>query len=554
MQHSLFFRTIWLASAFLIIATTHSFAHFPWLDIDNEGHALLFFGESPAERTYHTPDCVANAKLMQIGKAGKQTPLEHVAVENDSYIGRRSTKPVGKSQALATSCDYGIYHGTLLSYDVQHVKLKNATAAANDKGLAATLSRSKGGIDVKVTWNGEPLPAATVTLVDSAGQQANDTTNNDGRASFRSFSKGLTGFIVGHKVAEAGEVSGEKYESQSHYLTITTNYGKPADVPKSEPKTNDLGQSLPVPVASFGAVVCDGYLYAYGGHTGRAHTHSRENLSNKFVRLKLDGTADCEELPMPQPLQGLPIVAHNGKIYRVGGLDARNAPDEDDDMHSVATFAEFDPTTSEWHAMPDLPAPRSSHNAVVIGDKLYVAGGWTLSGDDDGEWQDSVVVFDFNDASAGWKAIGEPPFKRRALAVATAGGKLFVLGGMNDIAEVCSEVFVFDPQTGEWSRGPDFPGEKMNSFGMSAWGLVDPARGECIIASGMNGSVYALSMGSDNWQRVAQLSTPRFFHQIVPDAKGGLLAVAGATPKDGHVATIESIKLDEPKSEIQLEN
>ncbi len=537
-----------LFTFFVLFVASPAFAHFPWLDVDSEGHALLFFGESPAERTYKTPDCVANAKLVQIDKSGKRTPVEHVGVESDKFIGRRSSDSIDKSQPLATSCQYGIYHGTLLSYGVQHVKLKNAATVASDQGLSATLSRSKGGIDVNVTWNGEPLPAATVTLIDSAGQQANDTTNNDGRASFRSFGGGLTGFIIGHKVAESGESNGEKYESQSHYLTITTNYGKQGAVtkPDSEPKTSSAGPSLPIPVASFGAVVCDGYLYAYGGHTGRAHTHSRENLSNKFVRLKLDGVAECEELPMPQPLQGLPIVTRGGKIYRIGGLEARNALGEDDDLHSVATFAEFDPTTGDWQAMPDLPAPRSSHNAAVIGDKLYVVGGWTLSGDDDGEWQSSVVVFDFANPSAGWQSIPEPPFQRRALAVATAGGKLFVLGGMNDIAEVCSEVFVLDPKTGEWSEGPSFPGDKINSFGMSAWGVSDVATGDCVVASGMNGSVYALGVGGDEWQKVAQLATPRFFHQLVPSADGGLLAVAGATPKDGHVASIESITIDKP--------
>jgi hypothetical protein len=27
-----------------------------------------------------------------------------------------------------------------------------------------------------------------------------------------------------------------------------------------------------------------------------------------------------------------------------------------------------------------LPAPRSSHDAVVLGNKLYVVGGWQLNG------------------------------------------------------------------------------------------------------------------------------------------------------------------------------
>ena len=123
-------------------------------------------------------------------------------------------------------------------------------------------------------------------------------------------------------------------------------------------------------MSSFGAVVADGWLYVYGGHTGEEHEHSAANLSKHFRRIQLDGGTEWEELPMQTPLQGLPLVAHGGKIYRVGGLNMRNATTKDDeDLHSTAEFAEFDPATSKWTALAPLPAARSSHNAVVIGDQ-----------------------------------------------------------------------------------------------------------------------------------------------------------------------------------------
>ena len=70
------------------------------------------------------------------------------------------------------------------------------------------------------------------------------------------------------------------------------------------------------------------------------------------------GQAEWEELPMQTPLQGLPLVAHGGKIYRVGGLTARNATTEEkEDLHSTNEFAEFDPATGKWTALAPLPAP-----------------------------------------------------------------------------------------------------------------------------------------------------------------------------------------------------
>src|SRR6185312_1219303 len=155
----------------------------------------------------------------------------------------------------------------------------------------------------------------------------------------------------------------------------------PAGESPSRHKSAAILPPLPEPVASFGAVVADGWLYVYGGHTGEEHEHSAANLSAHFRRIQLDGGEEWQDLPMQTHLQGLPLVAHGGKIYRVGGLNNRNATKKDAaDPHSTDEFAEYDPVTNKWSALTPLPAARSSHNAAVIGDRLYVVGGWKLDG------------------------------------------------------------------------------------------------------------------------------------------------------------------------------
>src|SRR5688500_5501399 len=86
----------------------------------------------------------------------------------------------------------------------------------------------------------------------------------------------------------------------------------------------------PVPraVSSFGAAVSDGWLYVYGGHCARTHQYSTEAVVGTFHRLKLSNPKAWEELPGGPPLQGLALVAHGGKIYRVGGMQPRNKPGE----------------------------------------------------------------------------------------------------------------------------------------------------------------------------------------------------------------------------------
>ena len=62
-------------------------------------------------------------------------------------------------------------------------------------------------------------------------------------------------------------------------------------------------------VASFGAVGLDGALYVYGGHIGRVHAHSLENISPGFRRLVLDAGATWEELARGPRLQGAVLVS-----------------------------------------------------------------------------------------------------------------------------------------------------------------------------------------------------------------------------------------------------
>jgi hypothetical protein len=292
--------------------------------------------------------------------------------------------------------------------------------------------------------------------------------------------------------------------------------------------------SLPEAVASFGAVTHEGWIYVYSGHVGTAHAHSKENLSRGFYRRRAEGGA-WEKLPLDEPLQGLALVAHEGFLYRVGGMSATNRPDEPAVLTSTSTFARFDPIDRTWTHLQPLPSGRSSHDAVVIDSKLFVVGGWKLTGGDEGEWHNEMLVFDLSEPDAGWRAVAQP-FQRRALAASQHDGKLFAIGGMNTQEEVDRSVDVFDPVTSEWSTGPEFPGEGMNGFGVSAWNS-----GERLIASGSDGVVYRLSDDLTRWEEIQRLSTPRFFHRLVAGTDGEMLALGGASRK-GHLDEIEAIR------------
>lgn len=532
------FTRILISSAFVALLPGAAFAHFAWLAVNDDGQAEFFFGESLVERAYHLPAAMENPQIMRrdLDVTDKKAVMEEQAEED--FIGLRSDDSFERRGVWTTTVDYGLYHGTMLTYVATCYPSRYPAEWSRQPQPETPLQiipQFEGDqLTATVYRNGEPLSGAKVMLYDAEGKLASEKeTNSGGAATFATpaLLPGLNALMVGYTDEDAsGEWEGEQYGSKSIYATTTFSYDPERTMgPSALPP-------LPDAIASFGAAVSGDYVYVYGGHRGKAHDHSADNLSPLFLRTRVDGSGDWEELPMQTPLQGLALAAHGGNLYRVGGLTAANAAGEEAELHSVDQFACYDPAAGVWTELPPLPGPRSSHDAIVVGDTLYVVGGWRLAGDSDGEWQAGAVAFDLSNPKSGWRELPEPPFQRRALSVADGGDRLAVLCGMDEGAAVCKEVFLYDPQTEEWSEGPEFPGESFHGFGVSACGI-----GGDLYASGLEGVVYRLASEGTEWDRVAEIAVPRFFHRLLPAGENQLLVIGGATAEEGHARSSERI-------------
>ncbi len=556
----------WAVSAlFVLFSAGQSQAHFLWLKSDAPGgkpQAVLIFGESAADEAYHLPESLADIEIWCRMPNGERAALKTEKVENDDRIGLIAPLPGADiPEVMEATREYGVYGDFLLTYYAKHIRAKSndqlAAAGPSPQLKLDVLPRvTDDGLELTVLWDGKPKVDVEVNVkVDGENEDVEAQklkTDANGKVTVQPEGDGLVAVLANvHDGAQSGELNGKKYTSAAHYATLTFPWQQPSRESSvesqirrgesREPKKSADNQSgippLPEPVSSFGAAVADGYLYVYSGHTGTEHDHSAANLSQHFRRVALTGGTEWELLPMETPLQGLALVAYGGKIYRVGGMNARNATTDDDEvLHSTTEFATYDPATKKWTALAPLPAPRSSHNAVVIGDRLYVTGGWTLNGPRKGEWLNDSLMYDFSDPSAGWQSLPKQDFQRRALAASQWHGKLTALGGMDENAKISRRVDFFDPTTGNWSKGPDLPGTGMSGFGVSAWSLADN-----LYVSGFNGRVFKLADDGSKWQEVAKLAQPRFFHQLVPAATGESLLVVGGASRDGHLADVELI-------------
>src|SRR5690606_14009322 len=160
----------------LLIPGAVAHAHFAWLSSDEEGRVAFFFSEGPGERDYKLPEALAATQVESIGKEGESSKLELEKVESQEFIGLRSEAGGAKSGVVATRCQYGIYHGTLLNYFAKHYLGSDAgewggTQAKTELDLDVTPQLVDGGVQLTVTWKGEPLEGAEVTLVAPSGDR-----------------------------------------------------------------------------------------------------------------------------------------------------------------------------------------------------------------------------------------------------------------------------------------------------------------------------------------------------------------------------------------------
>ena len=303
------------------------------------------------------------------------------------------------------------------------------------------------------------------------------------------------------------------------------------DGPPTIATGNQFWSFLEQPVTSFGAATDGGYAYIVGGYHGTPHDYRPEGQSGEFRRMKLADGA-WETLPSVTPLQGLALVAHAGKLCRVGGM---RVFDEAPKLRSLDEVACYDAASGAWRNLAPLPAARSSHDAIVVGHTLYVVGGWQLAGDArSGRFHDTIATLDLSRADAQWSAL-PAPFTRRGLALAATTTALVAIGGMSSDEEMLRRVDVLDTRRGTWRAAPEFPGE---AFGVAAVGV-----GEDVIAAGRDGGVYRLRPRATAWERIGDLAFPRMFHRLVVRSADELLAIGGirgmtTAPRTRHIESI----------------
>jgi hypothetical protein len=410
---------------------------------------------------------------------------------------------------------------------------KDTATTGDDAPVEIAPTGKPGALKLKLLVRDKPQPDSEITVILPDATQKKLKTDATGETELLT-QPGRYGAWARYWEPAPGERDGKKYAEVRHYATLVFDAGTEAP---SSPNTTRSGitasyfAALPQATASFGAVANDGWLYVYGGHIAPTHSYSTAAVSGQFARLNLAHPMKWEPLQGGPPLQGMNLAAYQGRIYRIGGMAPRNKPGDPEANFSSADAARFDVASGKWEPLPPLPDPRSSHDVVVIGDKLIVTGGWTLKGSDRTEWRDTLNVLDLAAPQPAWRSIPQP-FKRRALIAVAFSGQMYVLGGFDDHGKVLHAVSIYNPDSEAWTNGPPLPGDELNGFSPAAC-VVDGA----LYVSVADGTIYRLNASRQTWEKSGH-ATPRVAHRMVADGKN--ILVMGGAAKGHNLDSIES--------------
>lgn len=544
-----------IACLLALFVSNQAQAHFLWLLSQAEGKnnaakVQLYFGEAAEPDDPDLLKRLTNIKVWEKSANGKLQTYS-LTEGDDSLFVTPTPKGAGKS-AYGLDHTYGVitrgdshfllkYYAKALPQKSQGVWNKISCSEQLPLEIVPVLKGEE--VTLQVNWNDKPLADAELKIIGpkTSSESITATTNAQGQVQTK-MTDGVYSIRAKHTENKKGEHKGDKYDSVRHYSTLTLPFvslskSSKTTATKLTPAVESKFPQLPDAISSFGAAVSGDYLYVYSGHIGRAHQHSAENLSQKFQRLNLKQPKAWESLPLKTPLQGLAMAPHGDSVYRVGGLSVTNKKKEDSQMESIATVERYSPEKKAWESIQAMPTGRSSHDSVFLGDDLYVVGGWMMQKGEDSIWQKEMLVLDASGENPKWKAIKQP-FQRRALSAAAHQGKIYAMGGIDADGDISHEVDIYSPDTGKWSKGPEIPGSTMNGFGTTAWSIDGN-----LYVSVMDGGVYQLDQKNQSWKKAGSLATPRFFHRLLPDGNGGLIAIGGASRK-GHLKSIEQVKLN----------
>lgn len=169
--------------------------------------------------------------------------------------------------------------------------------------------------------------------------------------------------------------------------------------------------SLPSPRQGMAAAVLGNMIYVIGG--SETEIHGLNVVQAYDVQQDLWET-NIASLNVARTNSA--AVSYDGKIYVFGGRDHNQM---------IAEVEMYDPDSSQWKVVSQLPTPREGLSAVVVDSLIWVIGGAALQGNI------YDIVECYNPVANNWDTLAQLNVPRVASVAGVIDGEVYVFGGFS---------------------------------------------------------------------------------------------------------------------------
>ncbi|XP_041357130.1 kelch-like ECH-associated protein 1 isoform X2 [Gigantopelta aegis] len=152
-----------------------------------------------------------------------------------------------------------------------------------------------------------------------------------------------------------------------------------------------------------------------------------QSLEDKLRELKLH--VKCPERPR-KPCAPLVVFCAGGYLRQ-----------------SLSNFECYNPKTSQWHRLPDLPTPRSGLSACIVRGALYIVGGRNNSPDGN---MDSNALDMYDPMRNAWSPRTPMTVPRNRVGIGVIDGMIYAVGGSQGQTHHRSAE-KYDPELDSWT-------------------------------------------------------------------------------------------------------
>jgi len=181
-----------------------------------------------------------------------------------------------------------------------------------------------------------------------------------------------------------------------------------------------------------------------------------------------------------------------------------------------------------WHEYSALPEARSGLTTVLYDGDVYAIGGQSAAGV-------SGNVFRYTTTEGMWESLGNKPTPVMDMDGVLIGERIFVAGGITQSLSLTDVLEVFNPRNDTWEVGRPLP-EPISNYAAIAY------QGELILFGGWNGiqaldTVWIYNPESQMWRKGSPMMNNRMGANVVE--VGGKLYLFGGTDGNHQVSAIE---------------